>query len=446
MKKLYFPILFLAFFSIFLAHYFVSGQAVYGDGIGYYAYLHSWYFDADADFTNEYKHIYNQENNNSQDPQTAEVVQIVGTNATGQALNHFSPGMAILLLPFYVLADGIVIIANVLRASLARSGYSDVYQIMTGMGAILYVVISMWLSERILQRCKLSHFISRVAVFLLFFATCLLYYGSFDVLNSHFASYFLSVLFLYHFFTLRKIPQLKQYFFLGCIAGLLGLTRPQDALIGIVVLLDIWRRVKRGDVSWPQAARRLMLFVFPAVIIFALLVFQWITTFDTFDTHPYFLWMNSTSEHGPSFDFFGSLFHPSNGLLTRTPIVFVALVFFFYLVKKRKTTYILQLLFVFFCLQFVLISLQGGWSAAAYGGRMYISSLPFFLLLLAMLLSWLRQKFGKHMLFLVMSFFVCLNVLSIASFVLFEKGVNGGRQVLQFLLKSEITAKNTQGG
>ena len=63
-----------------------------------------------------------------------------------------------------------------------------------------------------------------------------------------------------------------------------------------------------------------------------------------------------------------------------------------------------------------------------------------------MLLSWLRQKFGKHMLFLVMSFFVCLNVLSIASFVLFEKGVNGGRQVLQFLLKSEITAKNTQGG
>src|SRR5260221_437169 len=40
-----YTVVFLICFVAFLLHYAVAGQAVYGDGIDYWVYLHSWYFD-----------------------------------------------------------------------------------------------------------------------------------------------------------------------------------------------------------------------------------------------------------------------------------------------------------------------------------------------------------------------------------------------------------------
>lgn len=402
-------------------HYFVSGQAVYGDGIGYYSYLHSWYFDADNDFTNEYRHIYNHENNNAQEPAISPVVQIVGTNLHGQALNHFSPGVAVLLLPFYVLADWLVVVANFFGATLVRNGYSDVYQIFSGMGAILYVVAAAWLSEKLLRLLHFGQSTSRLAVFLLFFATNLLYYGSFDVLNSHFASFFLTTLFIYYFYAQKQKRTTEHYFVLGCIAGLLSITRPQDAVISVIILVDSLVLFRKNKARWQQILKNLLVFFGAQLIIFLPLVLQWIGTFDSIETHPYFLWMTGAQSQSSLADIFGTFFHTTNGLFFRTPVLLVAAALFLRLAYQKKANHLLQLLFIFFWLQYAIIVLQGGWKAAAYGGRMYISTLPFFLILLVQLLAWIEKKYSRKIVWLFVSFFVSLNILSIGSFVLFEK-------------------------
>jgi len=427
-SKLYFFLCWVFLGGIFASHYLVSGQAIYGDGIGHYAYLHSWYFDANNDFTNEYQHIYNYENNNSLSPKTSSIVQIVATNSQGKALNHFTPGMAILLMPFYVLADGIVVISNALGASLARNGYSNIYQIVSGMGAIFYVVSALWLSEKFLKLFNIDFISSRIAVLTLLLATNLLYYGSFDVLNSHFASFFLSILFFWYFFKHRLELTLQKYFLLGLIASLMTATRPQDGIIVVVVLVNAFLSAKSTQISWSKLFAKLLAFFLPLIAVVSLLAIQWLKTFDSFISHPYFSWMIGGGNTGMFYDLVGTLFHFTNGLFTRTPIIFLGMLIFLYLVYKKKQGYFLNLLALFFCLQYLVISLQGGWKAAAYGGRMYISSLPFFLVLIAKLFQWIENKYSNKTKWLLISFLISLNILAIFSFVLLEKEAsNNGR-------------------
>ncbi|PIY80919.1 MAG: hypothetical protein COY80_00725 [Candidatus Pacebacteria bacterium CG_4_10_14_0_8_um_filter_42_14] len=87
----------------------------------------------------------------------------------------------------------------------------------------------------------------------------------------------------------------------------------------------------------------------------------------------------------------------------------------------------LALLAIFFFFQYVVISTQGGWQAAAYGGRMYISSLPFFLALLAEFIVFLSKKYSYKNMLIVAGFFIIINIFSIFSFVLFEKEASGGQ-------------------
>ena len=75
---------------------------------------------------------------------------------------------------------------------------------------------------------------------------------------------------------------------------------------------------------------------------------------------------------------------------------------------------------LFFAAQVALIAIQGGWSSAAYGGRMYISTLPMFVVLLTVLINKLPR--------VLLWGLVILNFVSIGSFVLFEKEVNSGRK------------------
>lgn len=426
-SKIYFSSVFIFLTGIFLFHYLFSGQAVYGDGIGYYSYMHSWYFDFDNNFTNEYKHIYGHENNNSLLPKHSNAVQIVRTNNQGKALNHFSPGMAILLMPFYILADLIVVISNALGINLVRNGYSDIYQIICGLGAITYVTLTLWMSEKLLKIFKFKISIQRLAVLTLFFATNLLYYGAFDVLNSHFASFFLSTLFFLYFFEHRKKLTIRNYFLLGLITGLIAVTRPQDGIIAIVIIIDalVSLKAKHNVLFWKaqfvQTLKNLLSFTLPLVVIISPLIIQWITTFDTLDSHPYFLWITARNDFNLVFNIFGTLFHPTNGLFSRTPIILLCALMLWQLTVNKKLSYSLKLFSIFFFFEFLLIVIQEGWKAAAYGGRMYISLSPFFLVLIAKLLQWIELKYSNSAKWLFIIIFISINILSMFSFILFEK-------------------------
>jgi hypothetical protein len=73
----------------------------------------------------------------------------------------------------------------------------------------------------------------------------------------------------------------------------------------------------------------------------------------------------------------------------------------------------------FWLAQVVIITLHGGWSASSFGGRMYLSSLPFFAVLLAALYDhWLSNKLlSVTQLVGIVSSVVIFNALSMIQFV-----------------------------
>lgn len=402
--------LFLFAVLVFLVHYAVSGQAVYGDGIGYYSHLHSWVIDGDWDYTNEYRHIYDSQHNNIDTGIESPVVQIVGTTETGKAENFYGTGVAVLLLPFYLLAHLISNLANLFGAGFSVQGYGDIYQVLTGIGAIIYTVWGVYFLNKIINfviKDKKISLISSVAIFL---STSLLYYGSFDVINSHFASFFLTAVFFYLF--MAK----KNNLLLGLVAGLLTLNRVQDSVVVLIWLVDVL--IKKDLLKSVKG--------FFVGFVFAIipLIFHWSSVISDLFNHPYLRGLSERFGGEQSVDISGSLFSPITGLFFRTPVLLVVLIFFLYLVWKRDTKNLIYPL-AFFLMQYVIITAQGGWEAAAYGGRMYISSLVFFGPVLGKFLLQMSKKSWVAV-YLFVAIFILINFFSMAVFILRDKGAEGG--------------------
>lgn len=425
-----YSLLFLFASLIFLVHYLVSGQAVYGDGIGYYAHLHSWYFDHNFDSTNEYMHIYTPENNNSLNPIAADHVQIISVSSTGRANNQFSPGSAILLSPFYLVADLSAVVLNIIGIGISRSGYGDIYQILTGIGAISYSVFSLWLTEIfIIKVLKIKDkLISRAVPFFLFFTTFLLFYMSFDVIKSHFASYLFSI----SFFCILLAKEYREKWWqtpvLAALTGLAGMTRPQDGSLSIIWLL--WLIFFKID--WHQDLVNNLKFVVKETIYFASVVliflspmlYQWTTLYHSPMEHQNL--QDISLNFGRGIDWFGSLWHVKYGFFRRTPINLLAFLTLIIQLIRKKVSSTAWLVIIFFLINYLIVTLHGGWNVAAFGARMYSSTL----VLVVWGLAELFKLFNKHRVKMIIILFVIfsfVNVVSMISFVLYGKGTEAGK-------------------
>lgn len=420
-RKFIFFGLFLFAVSVFLVHYAVSGQAVYGDGIGYYSHLHSWVIDGDWKYTNEYKHIYDWEHNNFDTGVESSAIQIVSTTKEGEAENFYGTGVAVLLLPFYLMAHFISILANLFGAGISVQGYGDAYQILTGIGAVFYAVWGVYFLNKMIDIVIRDNKISLISSVTIFLSTSLLYYGSFDVINSHFASFFLTAVFFYLFFSR------KNNLLLGLVAGLITLNRVQDSVVILIWLIDFLRN-KRPLIT---AKNFLIGYVFALIPLF----FHWGSVIGNPLNHPYLRGLTEKIQGGQSTDIFGSLFNPVTGLFFRTPLLLVLFLYFLCLIvnyyrlprhfapRNDKIYFVYP--FIFFLMQFVIITLQGGWAAAAYGGRMYISSLVFFGLVLGKMLTWMSQK-NHRLVYVFVTTFIVINFVSMAIFILRDKEAEGG--------------------
>jgi len=429
-------IIFVSALVIFLTHYLISGQAVYGDGIGYYAHLHSWYFDHNWDSTNEYQHIYTPENNNALNPIQADHVQIISVSSRGRANNQFSPGSALFLLPFYVLADLISLVLLQLGIVISRTGYSDLYQILTGIGVISWSVVAFYLTEKLLKILVKTNdqTIFPWVSLLMFFSTHLLFYMGFDVIKSHFASYLLSVVFFYLLFLESGYQKWWHSLSLGLVSGLATITRPQDGLLTIIYLIWwLWfyqkinlRKLKSIKV-WQLFLKEMSAFVSGFVIVVSIMVYQWSTLYYSIFEHQNLqdIKLNLARE---SFSFWGSLFHPQFGFITQTPIVGMALVFIFIQLFRKKIDSRIWLMIIFFILNFFVITVHGGWAVAAFGGRMYSSSLVLIAWGLAEMFKTIKTNNRQAIIIFLFFFFTSLNLYNLSYFILYGKNNEAGKK------------------
>lgn len=367
-SKHIFILIFVLYILGFSAHALYLKKTAYGDGLFYYSWLRSGVVDRDINFTNEYAFFQvNQPQSRNDSPG-----------------NKYSIGPAILWFPAFVS----------MYTLLGGSGYELPYQLIVGLVSVLLTLFSIVLMYRLLNR-YFSASSSLLATLSLAFATNLYFYGALDPVNSHALSFFAVTVYLSLLLS-RPINWLA----IGISLGLIGLIRTQDIIYALLIIPLLPRRSDRGL----GGLAGIMPGVLSFSIVFGLQLLVWQMLYGSFTMSPYLSggeYFDVTNTH-----FLEVLFAPGYGLFLYTPILILGSIgLFFWRNTLRK--YFLLLIFV----QLLIISSWSTWwQGASYGGRMFISSLPFFAFGLAQFFSWaIRRGVASPIL---ISFLVSLSFLN----------------------------------
>lgn len=395
--------------TLFIARFKIVGQAVYGDGIYYWAYTRSIVIDKNLNFQNEGAHAYGPETNNRRATESS------GTEKTDLANDKYYPlGPSILWIPVFALLHGIITIFNSLGSQLLDNGYADIYQITVGLTNVGFVVLGLFLLSRILRQFY-SPFVAGTASLLTLFGTNLLYYGSLDVINSHPASFLLCSIFTCLFVLYKEKMSTRHWFGLGILLGVMSLVRLQDSLFLLMPLAFFMNKIKNTKTKTAFLTRVFGLLL-GAFIGFLPQLLASKALYGTFFLIPYTLGGGQfPSGENKILQLF---IDHQKGLLFYSPLFIAGLVGLL-LLKGKVASLKLPFLVVIITV-FILVGSWSGWSQGeAFGMRMFISLLPLIAFGIAEVTKRLLLRFSKTTIILIGMLFILQNLVMIAAFHLF---------------------------
>src|SRR5688572_702110 len=127
----------------------VTPRLYSSDEVQYFSYLRSLWFDRDVSFDNEYRHFYERGVARTPD---FEITFLELTTPAGRRLNFGTIGFAILLAPFYGLADIGTRLARAAGSEVAADGFSQPYVAAVAYGSAFYGFLALLLSIGIARR------------------------------------------------------------------------------------------------------------------------------------------------------------------------------------------------------------------------------------------------------------------------------------------------------
>lgn len=388
-----FGLFFLFCQFIFLSHYWLVGNGVWGDGRFYYVIVRSAVIDHDLDFHNE----------SQVNPFTFEQI----STPTGKVFNKYSIGAPLLWSPFFLVADGMVHLGQTLHlTSLPADGYSHPYRLAIGMGAVTYACLGIYFTYLGLKESFSSQLalLSSLGVAL---GTNVFFYTAVDPVNSHSASIFAAGLFFYLLTKYWQKPQLLTSLFLGVVCGLLALIRMQDILFLFAVYWLIWQQ---SHLSLLQKVTHWCAVSVMTLITFIPQLAEWQYLLGSI-RNPYSLIGETFMPLQPHF--LEVLFSFNNGLFVWSPLLIASLVG---LVITRKSIFSQLGLGLWLLEAYAISSWHGWWGGASFGGRMFLALAPFFAFGLAKVLE--RFKIEKS-LKLSFVFLLTLGIANLGAIVLF---------------------------
>lgn len=341
--KQLFILIFVIYVAGFFLHAYVVQKTVYGDGLYYVAWLRSVIIDGDINLSNDYALL-----GITQKP-----------TPTGLVGNIYPIGPALAWAPAYAWTH-----------SIARGdGVSLPYQLAIGITGVFYAIVGLLLLYRLILYFA-PEYVTKLTIGGIAFATNIFFYGSLDTVNSHAVSFLLSTLLL----TLW-MQQKRSDVVLGMVSGLLALVRPQDALLGLLLL-------------YKTNLRKLLLSTVGFLIVFSLQLIAWQLLYGTFRMSPYL-------DRGYGFNFLqpqllAVLFSPNNGLFLWTPLTLLGVIGFF-LPGFMRREYKKYFLFVMLAQLYLVASWSTWWQGASYSGRMFVSILPILAFGMAHLFTFLKR-------------------------------------------------------
>lgn len=369
---------------------------VHGDGVGYYAYVHSLLIDHNLQFESEW-----QAGNESF------VAGRVSPNGgvlpsqyteTHHLDNHFSVGPAILWAPFLCTTHLVITTVNRFGMHLRADGFSRPYLLTMALATAGYGFLGLWLSF-----CLARKYVAEKWAFLAtvgyWFASSLLVYMYLNPAWSHALSLFAVALFLWYWQRTRGHKAPAQWILLGLLAALMVNIYYLNAVLLLIPAFDgigeyiaLIRAGNRRQTSFAGLLGSHVLFIFsfligmlPTLVTRKIIYGHYLSTgypaaHEWNWTHPVFASVLFSSDHG---------------LLSWTPILILAIAGLFLLRSYDKLFAIyLGAVFLIF---FYVISCYANWDGiSSFGNRFFISLGPIFIIGLAALFGrwghWMRSE------------------------------------------------------
>ncbi len=405
--------LILAFvlFSVFFLEFKIVGQSVYGDSRYYMAFTRSIYFSQNIDITDEMAHYWSPETNNipaafNPVPDLQRVIKVTTSN--------FSLGISIVWLPIYFLADILVIIISKFNPDIIRNGYSDIYQIVLGLGNISFV-----LGGLIILSNLLSKFYEKKVVMLsilsLLFTTNLFYYSAIDVVNTHPFSFFGTSILLYLYFKYKENKKNTYLFIQGIVFGLLVANRMQDGLLILIPLLTIFNQTKIKKIKINKEIIKIIVFGIGGMLGYLPQLILLFLGLGRIQFIPHL--EKAGNDFMPFRHVIDIMIDPKLGVLLYMPSLVISVIGLFIFRNRNKKLGVLFLVSLFSV--FVLISSYDGWNVAGYSARYFISIFPILIFGFAEIINLFYIKKSKVFLYMIILILILHQGISIFSFKLF---------------------------
>lgn len=421
-KKIVFTAILIFFSLIFLLRYLIIGQAVYGDGIYYYAYTRSLVKDRDLHFENEFEHRYGPDtNNNILEIEPSEFSPDTPTNYVS---NKYPIGAGLLWIPAFSIAEIVANIINRFDSNFPNTGYSNIYQISVGLFNISMVVLGFI----ILYKTLLLFFkktVSTISILAVSLGSNIFYYSAIDAINSHPLSFLFGTIYFYVLFRGNKFKE--KFIILGFVSGILALIRTQDIIfIAFTIIYLLFSKYSLKEKLVNLLTSNL---VFIAVFTIQMLV--WKIIYGSYLALPYI-----SGNEGFDFlkpHFLEVLFSLKIGLFIWTPFYLISVIGL--IISYKKIPKIVPL---FIVAQIYLISSWSGWSQGeSFGIRMLISILPLFCIGFAQLIQKLKLKYsvGLTILLIIFNFTAIFYFLVFTQNPTIDRGKNTQEKIFEEIYK-----------
>jgi len=353
-------------------------RVINSDGKGYYAYLTAIfiYNDLDYSFIEDYESKYY--------PADKTAFKEFRMPFNGEIANKTFSGLALLWLPFFLLAH---LFSSVL--GFESDGYSLIYQYAIALATLFYLWAGCRLLLRLVRKYTSSSVIASFIVFTIALGTNIMYYAIVEPSMAHIYSFAVITAFLWFIKQAAETRKGKWYILASFAYGLTITIRPTNGIF--IFLIPFIAGSMENTKSFfsrffsDQKALFYSLLSFGSVL--AIPVILWYVQTGFFFVYSYGdEGFNFTDPH-----FFDILFSYNKGWFVYTPVAFVSIFGFIYLIRKQK--FMFSVLIILLVIHIYISSCWWVWHyTSKFSQRVFIDFYAIVAILLAFLFNSIKGK------------------------------------------------------
>ncbi len=329
------------------------------DVSGYYLYLPALFIYKDIHHLNFYQGIEEKYN-------IPEIVSVTAPVSDGRYTMKYPAGAAVLYSPFFFIAHGIA-----QAGGYPADGYSFPYQVLLGIGSLLYAFFGIWILRKILLK-YFNELITGITLLLIVAATNYLNYAAIDQAMAHNLLFTVYALIVWCTIQFYEKPNSRYALFLGLLCGIATIIRPTE-LICILIPLGwgvsgIKSAIARSRFFVKQF-KLTITFIIAAVVIGSIQIIYWQVSTGHFLYYSYqqdgFSWLHPHLKDG--------LFSFRKGWFIYTPFMLCIIPGFYFLHKFHQKLFLPILIFTLLNI-YIAFSWDIWWYGGSLGQRSMVQS------------------------------------------------------------------------